>query len=170
MILNQQPAGKAYYIWAPINQYPSCAFCVENDFESTITWGPMLHLSTQSIPLVCNLCEKWFWINDQLMNHVLFEHQINSQCLSLSPSSSFTSGVHFLPCCLLLENSVPASCVVKIFQSPHGWRCTLFINSKPIDKTSLSPSSSLTPGVCSASVPYSTSGGSGLVTYVKKHR
>ena len=77
---------------------------------------------------------------------------------------------HSLPCCLLLENSVPASCVVKIFQSIHGWRCTLFLNIKPIHKTSLSPSSSFTSGVCSASVPSGTSGGSGLATYVKKHK
>ena len=92
MILIHLPAEKAYYIWAPI-QYPSCAFCVENDFESTITWGIILHLSTQATPLVCILYEEWFWINDQLRNHVTFEHQIKSQYLSLSPSSSFTSGV-----------------------------------------------------------------------------
>ena len=44
---------------------------------------------------------------------------------------------HALPCCLLLENSVPASCVVKIFQSTHGWRVKM-LNIKPIHKTSLS--------------------------------
>ena len=35
IILIQRPAEKAYYIWTPI-QYPSCAFCVENDFENDI--------------------------------------------------------------------------------------------------------------------------------------
>ena len=83
MILIQLPAEKAYYIWAPI-QYPSCVFCVENDFELTISWGTILHLSTQTIPHVCILYEKWFWINDQLRNHVTFKRQINSQYPSLS--------------------------------------------------------------------------------------
>ena len=107
-----------------INQFSSCAFCVEDEFcvendfdsttswksilhlitysiplvlcilcrkwfwkwyfESTITWGTILHLSTQTIPLVCIFFGKWFWINDQLRNHVTFEHQINSQYPSLS--------------------------------------------------------------------------------------
>ena len=53
-------------------------------FQLTITWGTILHLSTQTIPLVCILFEKWFWISDQLRNHVTFEHQINSQYLSIS--------------------------------------------------------------------------------------
>ena len=74
MILNQRPAEKACYMWAPINQNPSCAFCVKNDFESMISWWTMFYLSTKSI------------------------HNT-----SLPPSSSFTSGVHFLPCCLLLD-------------------------------------------------------------------
>ena len=53
-------------------------------FESTITWGTILHLSNQTIPHVCILSGKWFWINDQLRNHVTFEHQINSQYPPLS--------------------------------------------------------------------------------------
>ena len=63
MILNQWPAEKAYYIWAP-NQNPFCAICVKNDFESMISWWTMFYLSTKS-----------------------------THNTSLSPSSSFTSGV-----------------------------------------------------------------------------
>ena len=136
MILNQWPAEKAYYIWAP-NQNPFCAICVKNDFESMISWGTVLHLSTKS-------------------NH--------NTSLSLHLPRSHLE-FHSLPCCLLLEN-----CVVKICQSIHGWRCTLFLNIKPIHKTSLSPSSLFNSGVCSASVPSGTSGGFGLSTYVKKHK
>ena len=146
--------------------------------------------TNKSILLLCILCGKWFWINDQLKKHITFEHPINTPLVHFvwkmilnqrSPEepyyiwapNQFTIPLslhlprshlefHSLPCCLLLENSVPASCVVKIFQSIHGWRCTLFLNIKPIHKTSLSPSSSFTSGVCSASVPSGT--------YVKKHK
>ena len=139
-----------------------------------------------------------FSINNHLRNNITFEHPNNSPCvhfvwimilnqrsaeepcyiwapnqftipLSLHRSHSHLD-FHSFPCCLLLKNSVPASCVVKIFQSIHGWRCTLFLNIKPIHNNSLSPSSLFTSGVCSASVPSGTSGGSGLPTYVKKHK
>ena len=49
-----------------INQFSSCAFCVEdefcveNDFDSTTSWKSILHLNTYSL-LLCILCRKWFW-------------------------------------------------------------------------------------------------------------
>ena len=86
---------------------------------------------------------------------------------SLSPTSSFTSGVSLSSLLTSPREFGPASCVVKIFQSTHGWRCTLFLNINPIHKTLLSPSFSFS-GVCSASS--GTSRGSGLATYEKKHK
>ena len=128
----------------------------------------MLNLSTYySIPNLCILCGKWFWINVQLMNHVKFEHLlINTPLVHFVWKMILNqrSPLH-LPHWHLRENSVHASYVVKIFQSTHGWRCTLFLNFKPIHKTS--PSSSFTNGVGSVSVPSSTPRGSGLATDVK---
>ena len=122
------------------NQFSSRAFCVENEF----------------------CVENYFIIYDHLRNHITFEHPNNpprvhfvwkmilnqrsaeEPCyiwapnqftipLSLHRSHSHLD-FHSFPCCLLLKNSVPASCVVKIFQSIDGWRCTLFLNIKPIHK------------------------------------
>ena len=77
-----------------INQFSSCAFCVENDFESTTSWKSILHLSTQSIPLLCILCGKWFWINATITWGTILHLSTQSiHNTSLSPSFSFTSGV-----------------------------------------------------------------------------
>ena len=168
MILIQRPAEKAYYIWAPIQypsctfcvendfendilnqrspeepyyiraskQFPSCAFCLKNDFESAINWGTMLHLSTKSIHNTslspsssftsgvsrssllssprefgsCKLCGKDFSIDSWLKMHIISKHQTNSQA---PKQFTISLSLHF-PRSLLRENSVPASCVVKI--------------------------------------------------------
>ena len=88
---------------------------------------------------------------------------------SLSPSSSFTSGVplssllsspqEFGSCKLCGEDFSIDSWLKMHIISKHQ------TNSQDL---SLSPSSSFTSGVCSASVPSGTSGG--LATYVKKHK
>ena len=44
MILNKQWAEDWRSI--QINQFCSCAFCVENDFKSMTSWKGILHLST----------------------------------------------------------------------------------------------------------------------------
>ena len=101
--------------WAPINQYPTCAFCVENDFESTIT-SPSSALTSPREFCSCKLCGKDFSIDSWLKMHIISKYQTNSQ----APNQCTIPLSLHLPRCLLRENSVPASCVVKIFQSTHG--------------------------------------------------
>ena len=140
-ILNQQSPEEPYYIWAP-KQFPSCAFCLENDFESMISWGTMLHLSTKSI-----------------------------HTTPLSPSFSFTSWFSLFS--LLSFPQEFGSCMLcgEDF-SIDSWLKMHIISKHQTNSQhlSLSPSSLFTSGVCSASVPSGTSGGSGLATYEKKHK
>ena len=110
MILNQRSADEPCYIWAPINQYPTCAFCVENDFESTFSRWTRWHLSTKSIHNTslspssaltsgvslsslltsprefgsCKLCGQDFSIDSWLKMHIISKYQSNSQDLALS--------------------------------------------------------------------------------------
>ena len=106
-----------------INQFSSCAFCVENDFESTITWGTILHLSTKSIHNTslspsssftsgvslssllssprefgsCKLCGKDFSIDSWLKMHIISKYQTNSQAQN---QCTIPLSLH-LPRCLL---------------------------------------------------------------------
>ena len=119
----------------------------------------MLHLSTyQLIPHLCILCGKWFWINVQQMNQVTFEHQINSQYLSLSIFLvhiwSFRSSLLSFP-----RNFSSCKLCGKYFSMDSWLKMHIIFKHQSIHKTSLSPSSSFTSGVCSESVPSCTSGG-----------
>jgi len=58
----------------------------------------------------CKLCGKDFSINSWLKMHIISKYQTNSQAQN---QCTIPLSLH-LPRCLLRENSVPASCVVKI--------------------------------------------------------
>ena len=117
-----------------INQFSSCAFCVENefcvenDFGSSTSWKSILHLSTYSIPLLCILCGKWFWINYLLRNHITFEHPNNPSCVHFVWKMILNQRSAEEPCYIWAPNQFTIPLSLSIFRVDI-WSLALF----PVD-------------------------------------